>query len=147
MPEADHAYYLALRAKDEAGNISYVSNNALVVSGSSDANYLPGPPTRFRAIDAPSDSGGVVNLSWQRSSDDGQGKETVVAYHIYRDQPPGSSPVMIDSVLAGTTAYAPASASAGGSRRRRAIERGPERGGSASGAAGTPPGQPRQFGP
>ncbi|MFC1572707.1 fibronectin type III domain-containing protein [Candidatus Eisenbacteria bacterium] len=105
LPEAGHAYYLAIRAKDEAGNTSPVSNNAFVVSGTSDANYLPGPPSRFRAVDAPGDSGGVVDLSWQRSSDDGQGKESVELYRIYRNQPPGTSPVVLDSVLAGTTAY------------------------------------------
>jgi hypothetical protein len=98
-------FYLALRARDEAGNLGPISNTTYALSGTFDPNYLPSAPADVRAVDAAPDSGGVVSLTWQRSSDDGGGKNTVNEYRIYRADPSSSIPVLLGTVSAGTTSY------------------------------------------
>ncbi len=44
----------------------------------------PRPPTAFSAKDVEDDDGGVLELSWTLSLDDGQGDDDVVEYHMYR---------------------------------------------------------------
>jgi predicted outer membrane repeat protein len=105
LPESDRLYYLGLKASDESGNLSPLSNVAYAVSGDTDANYLPAPPTQFRAVDKPGDEGNAISLSWISSADDGAGQATVTAYRIYRDQPPATTPVLIETVSSGVTLY------------------------------------------
>jgi len=105
LPLPQHVYYLALRVKDEAGNVGPLSNIASVVTGQSDSNFFPGPPGNLRAIDAPGDSGTAIVLSWVKSDDDGGGKGTVKRYKIYRGPTGVSAPSLIDSVQAGMCWY------------------------------------------
>jgi hypothetical protein len=105
LPKEGQLYYLGLRAKDEASNLSLLSNVTYAVSGIADPNAVAAPPTEVRAVDAPGDNGGVVQITWQRSYDDGGGKQTVIAYDIYRTQPDLTYPDSIATVPAGTTAY------------------------------------------
>jgi hypothetical protein len=113
LPASGHFYHLVLRAKDEAGNQSPLSNATYAISGVSDPNFRPGAPGNLRAVDAPADSGGVVALNWERSYDDGGGKGTVVEYRVYRNDPPAASPAVIDTVAAGTLAYLDSTATIG----------------------------------
>jgi hypothetical protein len=105
LPLAGHTYYLAIRAKDEAGNLGPISNVTYAVSGVSDPNFLPGAPGNFRAVDAPADSGRAISLTWSRSYDDSTGKATVSRYKIYRSPAEQYAFALIDSVPAGTLAY------------------------------------------
>jgi hypothetical protein len=113
LPEPGHLYYLAVRTKDEAGNLSPLSNATYTTSGIIDPNFRPGPPLDFRAVDCPADSGGSVSLSWSRSYDDGGGKHSVVEYRIYRDEPLILLPFPLDTVSAGTTSYRDTTAALG----------------------------------
>ncbi len=113
LPLSGHLYYLALRAKDKASNLSPLSNGTYTISGVADPNLLPAPPTNVRAVDLPGDNGGSVRLTWTKSHDDGGGKGTVTAYHIYRDAPPASVPESLATVPAGTAALVDAAAPSG----------------------------------
>ncbi len=105
LPEEGHLYHLAIRGKDEASNLSPLSNVAFAVSGASDPNRLPAPPTDMRAVDTPGDGGGSVTLTWDLSLDDGAGKDTVTGYRIYRGAPPSTLLDSLDTVPASTDAY------------------------------------------
>ena len=41
-------------------------------------------PSNLTAADHPYDSGGVIDLTWSKSADDGAGRRTVAKYYIYR---------------------------------------------------------------
>lgn len=105
LPREGQLYYLAMRGKDEASNLSPLSNLTYVVSGVADQNYVSAPPTNIRAVDAPQDLGNRVSVSWERSLDDGAGKNTVQAYRLYRNRPPSLLPEPLAIVPAGTTSY------------------------------------------
>jgi hypothetical protein len=113
LPRQDRLYHLAMRAKDEASNLSDLSNLTYVVSGVADANLVTAPPERLRAVDRPSDEGGAVALSWRRSRDDGAGKNSVIGYRIYRADPPGYIPDTLAVVAPGTTSATDAAATNG----------------------------------
>jgi len=49
-----------------------------------EAEAPPTPPTNIRAEDNPNDKGGIINISWDRSADDGAGANNVTAYEILR---------------------------------------------------------------
>ena len=42
------------------------------------------PPTNLTAADRPYDTGGIIDLQWSRSADDGGGYNHVIKYNIYR---------------------------------------------------------------
>jgi hypothetical protein len=113
LPREGHLYYLAIRAKDEASNLSPLSNVTYVVSGLADANYAPAPVTNMRAVDAPGDDGGVANLTWDLSYDDGGGKASVEGYTIYRNEPPATLPIPLGTVPAGVGEFVDESALVG----------------------------------
>ncbi len=105
LPVPRNLYYLGLRSKDEASNLSPLSNITYVVAGMADPNLVPAPPTDLHAVDQPDDEGGAVRLGWQRSYDDGGGKGSVVAYVLYRSNPPSVLPESLAVVPDGTTTY------------------------------------------
>jgi hypothetical protein len=113
LPVPGHRYYLAMKAKDKASNLSPLSNVTYAVSAVADPNLVPALPTRVRAVDLPGDNGGVVRVTWTTSRDDGGGQGTVTAYHIYRDAPPASVPESLATVPAGTTAFVDTAAPSG----------------------------------
>jgi hypothetical protein len=49
-----------------------------------EAEPLPTPPTNVTAEDNPDDKGGIINISWDRSADDGAGANNVIGYEILR---------------------------------------------------------------
>lgn len=104
LPVDGRGYYFAARALDEGGNLSALSNTAFAVSGVGDLNDKPGIATFVRAIDNEADDGGKIMVLWNKSSDDGAGKGSILRYRIYR-QEEGSYPALIDSVAAGTVAF------------------------------------------
>lgn len=110
LPEENHPYYLAIRTKDEAGNIGPISTLAYVISGMDDPNIPPAPPTDFRAVDAPADSGGAIDLSWIVSEDDSLRQTSVLSYMLYRNEPPADSPVLMTTLPTGTSSYTDTSA-------------------------------------
>lgn len=107
------ATYLCVRALDEAGNLGGLSNVAFAISGYDREHGRTASPNFLRAVDAPGDSGGAVQLSWIRSTDDLAGKATVNGYRVYRNDPPASYPVLLDSVVAGTSNYVDHSSTSG----------------------------------
>ena len=111
LPVPGQVYYLALKSRDDASLLSPISNLTYTTSGSEDPNFLPGPPTEFRATDLPDDEGGAVALDWVASCDDGGGKHTVTGYTIYRNAPPSLLPQPLATVPAGLTSFADATAS------------------------------------
>ena len=48
------------------------------------AEAPPGPPTNVAAEDNPDDKGGIININWDRSADDGAGANNVTEYEILR---------------------------------------------------------------
>jgi hypothetical protein len=48
------------------------------------AEPLPAPPTNVMAADNPNDKGGIINISWERSVDDGAGANNVTGYEILK---------------------------------------------------------------
>ncbi len=44
----------------------------------------PAPPTNVAAQDNPDDKGGIINISWDRSADDGGGANNVTGYEILK---------------------------------------------------------------
>jgi Domain of unknown function (DUF6754)/Fibronectin type III domain len=65
----------------------------------------PLAPSDFRASDSPSDHGGSIDLKWQRSPDDGAGRNIVTAYDISRSTAPAGEFASVASTLKGTTSY------------------------------------------
>ena len=57
-------------------------------------------------MDTPGDEGGSIDLTWDLSSDDGTGKNTVVGYCVFRQPLPLGSPTELDSLPSGTSFYA-----------------------------------------
>lgn len=113
LPRPEHLYHLAIRAVDEAGNLSALSNPTYAISGAADANLVSAPPTEMRAVDAMEDDGGAVQLAWVLSRDDGGGKNTVTGYSIYRAAAPSYFPDSIAAVAAGVDAFTDAAAENG----------------------------------
>ena len=54
------------------------------ISGSPVDNRYVSPPLNLTAQDRPYDQGGVVDLAWTKSGDDGAGAKIVTTYYIYR---------------------------------------------------------------
>jgi hypothetical protein len=50
----------------------------------SEAEPPPAPPTNVTAEDNPDDKGGIINISWEKSADDGAGADNVTGYEILR---------------------------------------------------------------
>ncbi|MFH1221404.1 MAG: fibronectin type III domain-containing protein [Candidatus Eisenbacteria bacterium] len=73
--------------------------------GTAAADLPPLAPSNFKAIDTPSDHGGSIDLSWQRSADDGAGRNTVTAYEILRADDPAAEFKPVANVLKGLTSY------------------------------------------
>lgn len=65
------------------------------------------PPLNLTAADRPYDNGGVIDLAWDRSGDDGVGLNHVAKYNVYRRQANLSSdtPVLIGTVTATDSAH------------------------------------------
>jgi len=63
------------------------------------------PVTNLKAVDTPNDAGKRIFLSWQKSADDGAGKDNVVGYQIFRSTQPEAGFSVIDSVSKGTELY------------------------------------------
>jgi len=54
------------------------------------AVILPAPATGLNGADAPDDHGHAIDLTWEKSSDDGAGRTNVVGYKVFRaDSPDG----------------------------------------------------------
>lgn len=113
LPRPEHLYHLAIRAVDEAGNLSSISNPTYAISGVADPNLVSAPPTDMRAVDAPGDDGGAVHLSWGLSRDDGAGKNSVTGYTIYRAAAPAYFPDSIAAVGDGIDAFTDPAAQSG----------------------------------
>ena len=69
------------------------------------ADEVPLAPSDFRAFDSPSDHGGGIDLKWQRSPDDGAGRNIVTAYEISRSATPEGEFSQVAWPLKGVTAY------------------------------------------
>lgn len=74
------AYYYRLRAEAATGNSPYTSQ----VGGIPVDDRPVAAPSNLTAVDAPYDNGGVINLTWSKSADDGGGTGRVNRYFIYR---------------------------------------------------------------
>jgi len=68
-------------------------------------NQEVAPPTNLKAVDTPNDAGKSITLSWQRSADDGTGKNNVVGYQIFRSTQLDTDFPLIQSVNKGTETY------------------------------------------
>jgi hypothetical protein len=78
------------------------------VTGTLSASVTPQPPlppSDFRAFDSPSDHGGGIDLRWQKSPDDGAGRNDVTGYEILRSEDPAGEFKPVGSALKGITSY------------------------------------------
>jgi hypothetical protein len=105
-------YYFRLKAVDDAGNVSALSNTAS--AWASFDPYPPLPPSGLTVSDAPGDEGGSLDLVWTLSPDDGAGAGDVYGYHVFRRTLDGSydPAAPYASVAAGVRAYRDAAATA-----------------------------------
>ncbi len=62
-------------------NFPMSSGDSLITIGPND---IPGAPSSLTAQDTPNDEGGSIDLSWNRSPDDGIGNDNVSEYRVYR---------------------------------------------------------------
>jgi hypothetical protein len=65
----------------------------------------PAPPTEVVAEDNPNDKGGIINVTWQRSADDGAGANNVTGYEILKSTQPDSGYEHIGSAAPGATYF------------------------------------------
>ena len=79
---ADGSYTLRARARDHADYLEIPDPGAGVSVDVDRTN--PEPPLTLGAWDAPGDAGGVIELSWDLSVDDGAGDDDVVGYELSR---------------------------------------------------------------
>jgi len=75
---ADGTYTLWIRAADIVGNVEAAHSIPVIVQ------YRPLPPTNVRVTDVPYDGGGVLDITWTLSGDDGTGLNYISGYSIYR---------------------------------------------------------------
>ncbi|RMH71880.1 MAG: fibronectin type III domain-containing protein [Gemmatimonadetes bacterium] len=66
---------------------------------------IPEPPRQLKAKDVPNDGGGAIQLTWEKSQDDGEGRNLVHKYIILRSTSASGSYEEIGEVSAGTTEY------------------------------------------
>ncbi|OGR65740.1 MAG: hypothetical protein A2X31_09905 [Elusimicrobia bacterium GWB2_63_22] len=99
-------YYFTIKAVDQAGNISGLSNTA--TTWASLDTVPPSPPSGLSVADSPGDEGGSLSLSWTPSPDDGGGAGDVYGYRVYRRPASGVyvSSAPYASVGAGVLSYA-----------------------------------------
>ncbi len=62
-------------------NFPMSSGDSIITIGPND---IPGAPSGLTAQDTPNDEGGSIDLSWNRSPDDGTGNDNVSEYRVYR---------------------------------------------------------------
>ncbi|HVP56763.1 MAG TPA: fibronectin type III domain-containing protein [bacterium] len=77
----------------------------LALPASIRADEAPLPPSDFRAADSPSDHGGSIDLKWQRSPDDGAGRNLVTAYEISRSTSSEGEYAQVARPLKGVVTY------------------------------------------
>ena len=66
---------------------------------------VPLPPSDLKASDTPSDHGGSMDLTWQKSPDDGAGRNVVTTYRVFRSEIPTGTFEAVGEVLKGATSY------------------------------------------
>jgi hypothetical protein len=64
----------------------------------------PAPPTNVRAADAPGDHGHAIQVEWDLSADDGQGRNNILMYKVLRS-PSFAGPVPVEEIPAGDASY------------------------------------------
>ncbi|MDH5327840.1 MAG: right-handed parallel beta-helix repeat-containing protein [Gammaproteobacteria bacterium] len=97
---SDGDYTLYASAIDNEGNRE---NSSSGINVSIDT-MLPSQATALYAYDKPQDSGGVIELFWTLSPDDGEGSNDVVSYEVQRRTETGSFGV-VGTVANGISSY------------------------------------------
>jgi hypothetical protein len=105
LPEIGHWYHLAMKARDEVGNASPMSDLISCRTGSALDLLAVQPPTFVNADDHPDDDGSRIQIDWQTSADDGSGKNTVTGYRIYRHDKDLDERSLVGEVAAGVTSF------------------------------------------
>ncbi|MDD5772724.1 MAG: hypothetical protein PHX78_04565 [bacterium] len=83
VPANKTNYYYKIRARDKWYNYNTAGEiESLPVMAIDDKP--PGPPTNAKASDTPLDEGGSINVTWNKSADDGNGAFDVAKYTIFR---------------------------------------------------------------
>ena len=79
---------------------------ALAIGGTCSITFAqtPAPPMDVQATDTPNDDGKSITVSWEKSSDDGVGAESVTGYKVLRKSPDGEFEE-VAPIPAGTTRY------------------------------------------
>ena len=79
---------------------------ALAIGGTCSITFAqtPAPPMDVQATDTPNDDGKSITVSWEKSSDDGAGAESVTGYKVLRKSPDGEFEE-VAPIPAGTTRY------------------------------------------
>jgi hypothetical protein len=70
------------------------------------AAAAPAPPFGLTVADVPNDAGTSLALAWKLSPDDGPGRAVVAGYRLERATSTAGPWTVVDSLAAGTTAYA-----------------------------------------
>jgi hypothetical protein len=72
---------------------------------SSAAMSLPASVTGVIAADSRGDAGGSITVTWKKSSDDGEGANSVIGYTVFRSENPDTGFVSVGSSSAGMTEF------------------------------------------
>ena len=94
---SDGNYTLFVRATDAVGNIETMHSIPVTVRN------RPSPATNVNAVDVPFDGGGIIDITWILSADDGGGMNYISGYSIYRANSAAGPFQKIAWVLAGTS--------------------------------------------
>ncbi len=66
---------------------------------------VPAPPTQIHTRDRANDAGGGIVVFWEKSADDGAGREIIQEYHIFRSTEDDGEFELIGTAKAGDTSY------------------------------------------
>jgi len=90
--------------------VSQEAADSVIAPDSAQAVMLPSPVLRLSGEDAPDDHGHAIDLTWEKSADDGAGQMNVIGYMVFRaDSPDGPFDARSD-LLFGVTEFTDAGA-------------------------------------
>jgi hypothetical protein len=83
-------------AQEESADVDAPDSTAVV---------LPSPATGLSGTDSPDDHGHAIDLSWEKSADDGAGLQNVIGYMVYRGLAPEGPFEARSGLLLGATSF------------------------------------------
>jgi len=90
--------------------VSQEAADSVIAPDSAQAVMLPSPVLRLSGEDAPDDHGHAIDLTWEKSADDGAGQMNVIGYMVFRADSPDGPFDARSGLLFGVTEFTDAGA-------------------------------------